>query len=215
MVSVIRARTVLAALLALVLVTGAPFPLMAADDTVFGQTGRTFTNFLPIPQWKTLVERYKAEEQRNAQCARGGGGRCPYTEWTAEIERLRGQDPMTQIREINQFANHWRYITDPVNWGQADYWATPGEFFAKAGDCEDYAIVKFMSLRALGFDNSVLKLVAVDDLNLGIGHAVTVVTQGGRDYLLDNQITQVISASSVRHYRPVFAANEKMWWLFK
>jgi len=122
---------------------------------------------------------------------------------------------MTQIREVNTFANTWKYITDPVNYGKPDYWATPGEFFAKAGDCEDYGIVKFMSLRALGFSNDDLRLVAVQDLNLGVGHAVTVVFHDGRYLLLDNQIKQVIDTRAVGHYRPVFAVNEEAWWLFK
>ncbi|MBB4312955.1 transglutaminase-like cysteine peptidase [Roseospira marina] len=190
-------------------------PAQAGGDRVFGQDGRMMRSFRPIPQWRTLMLRYQEEERRNARCAAAGGGSCPYTEWQGVIARLRGKDPMTQLREINRFANHWQYITDPVNWGQPDYWATPGEFFAKAGDCEDYAIVKFMSLRALGFANADLKLVAVQDLNLRIGHAVTIVSLGGRDYLLDNQITQVIDSSSVRHYKPVFAANEEVWWLYR
>ncbi|WP_170294655.1 transglutaminase-like cysteine peptidase [Roseospira navarrensis] len=218
------ARAALTAALALAVILaiglGSALPLggalAAPDGRVFGRDGKLFTNFRPIPQWSTLVQRYRQEQDKNARCLSGGGGAsCPYSDWRALIERLRGADPMTQVREVNRFANHWDYITDPVNWGRPDYWATPGEFFAKAGDCEDYAIVKFMSLRALGFDNDTLKLVAVQDLNLGIGHAVTVVSLGGRDYLMDNQITQVIDAGTVRHYKPVFAANERMWWLYR
>jgi len=197
------------------ILAGTPVPGVAAGSQVFGREGKMMRNFLPIPQWRTLVKRYREEEKLDASCEASGSGRCPYSEWKRVIEQLRGMDRMSQIRLVNKFANNWRYITDPVNWGRQDYWATPGEFFAKAGDCEDYAIVKFMSLRALGFENDVLKLVAVQDLNLEIGHAVTVVTYQGHDYLLDNQIQQVIDSASVHHYQPVFAANEEMWWLYK
>ncbi|WPL11513.1 transglutaminase-like cysteine peptidase [Thiorhodovibrio litoralis] len=182
---------------------------------IFGKTGKMFTNFRPIPQWPKLLERYRAEERKDRDCHSSGRGRCPYTEWTRTIERLRGKDKATQVREINRFANNWSYITDPVNWGKEDYWATPGEFFDKSGDCEDFAIVKFMSLRALGFSNAELRLVAVKDLNLKVGHSVTLVDLGGRIMLMDNQIKQVVQASTVRHYKPVFAANETTWWLFK
>jgi len=195
-------------------VVSASASMAAPDGILFGREGKLFTNFRPIPQWSTLLERYRAEEQRNAGCTAGTGA-CPYSEWRSMIDRVRGMDRLSQIREVNRFANHWRYITDPINYGQPDYWATPGEFFAKAGDCEDYGIVKFMSLRALGFSNDDLRLVAVQDLNLGVGHAVTVVRLDGRKLLLDNQIQQVIDTSSVRHYRPVFAANENVWWLYK
>lgn len=191
----------------------------ASDDLssgrIFGQTGRKFTNFRPIPQWSELLERYREEERRDSRCRESGQGNCPYTDWMRLIERLRGQDRTTQIREVNNFANRWSYITDPVNWGVEDYWATPAEFFRKAGDCEDYAIVKFMSLRALGFRNEELSLAAVQDLNLRVGHVVTLVSMGGRVMVLDNQIKQVVPTTTIRHYKPVYAANENAWWLFK
>ena len=82
---------------------------------------------------------------------------------------------------------------DPVNWGQKDYWATPLEFMAKFGDCEDYAIAKFMSLRRLGWKTSKC-VVAVKDLNLKVGHAILVVYLDDKVYVLDNQIKQVIEA---------------------
>lgn len=194
--------------------------LLYADSSpgpgsAFGRVGKRFTNFLPIPQWSSVLERYRKEQRSDADCRTGRRGNCPYTEWKTFIDGLQGRDPYTQVQEVNSFANRWRYITDVVNWGIEDYWATPGEFFKKAGDCEDYAIVKFMSLRALGFDSDVLRLVAVMDLDLDVGHAVTLVDVDGQTLLLDNQIKRVIPASSVHHYKPVFSASETVWWLFK
>lgn len=183
--------------------------------SIFGLSGKRFTNFKPIPKWQTLLERYRAEEAKDERCRRLQQGNCPYTEWLELIERLKYRDGMTQLREVNDFANRWRYIEDRVNWGVEDYWETPGEFFAKAGDCEDYAIVKFMSLRALGFSNDELLLVAVNDQNLGTGHAVTLVSLHGRTLLLDNQVKEVLPAERVRHYQPVFSANEIEWWLYR
>ncbi|NKN34567.1 transglutaminase-like cysteine peptidase [Marichromatium bheemlicum] len=207
-------------LLVIVLLAGLlPVPSAAGaalgERPVFGLSGRLFTNFRPIPKWQRLLERYRVEEAKDARCRRGGAGNCPYREWRALIERLRGRDRLTQVEEVNRFANRWRYIEDRVNWGVADYWATPGEFFERAGDCEDYAIVKFMSLRALGFRNDDLLLVAVKDQNLGVGHAVALVSVRGRTLLLDNQIKQVVEADRVRHYQPVYAANEEVWWLYR
>lgn len=209
-------RLVLAIALAISgLIIATPAAADLASGTVFGQTGKRFTNFKPIPQWTTLLKRYRDEEGRDQSCRAGQRGNCPYREWRNLIARLQNKNRTTQIEEVNRFANTWRYITDPINWGKEDYWATPGEFFAKAGDCEEYAIVKFMSLRALGFENDELRLVAVMDLNLNIGHVVTLVDQGGRTLLLDNQIKSVIPADSVRHYKPVFSAHENAWWLYK
>ena len=119
---------------------------------------------------------------------------------------------MSQIREINDYMNRAPYITDPVNWGEKDFWATPGEFMAKFGDCEDYAISKYMSLRYLGYAEKDLRVVAVKDLNLKIGHAILVVFYKGNPYVLDNQIKQVVPAAKIKHYLPVFSINAKAWW---
>ena len=43
------------------------------------------------------------------------------------------------------------YLEDLANYGLPDYWATPLQFLDRDGDCEDYAIAKFVSLRELGF----------------------------------------------------------------
>ena len=204
-------------LLAVLILTALlPGVLQAGSDlgpgSAFGRIGRRFTNFLPIPQWSTVLKRYQLEQRVDVDCRRGN---CPYTEWQRFLDGQRDKDPFTQVQEVNSFVNRWRYVKDMVNWGIEDYWEVPSEFFEKSGDCEDYAIVKFMSLRALGFDNDVVRLVAVMDLDLKIGHAVTLVDLDGQTLLLDNQIKRVIPASSVHHYKPVFSANETTWWLFK
>ena len=128
------------------------------------------------------------------------------------IQPLRGKPKDVQIEEVNNFANQRTYITDPRNWGEDDYWATPGEFIAKFGDCEDYAIIKYLSLRNLGFTDDELRLVAVKDLNLKVGHAVLVVFFKGKVLLLDNQIKKVVDTSIVHHYEPVFSINQTYWW---
>ncbi len=181
---------------------------------IFGEAGKKFTNFKPLPKWPNLLDRYRAEELKDSRCRDSGRGRCPYTEWNEKIAQLRDKPKAEQVREINRWANTWTYVTDLANWGIADYWATPGEFFARSGDCEDYAIVKFISLRALGFDNDQLRIVGVEDLNLQVGHSITLVELDGQVQLLDNQIKGVVRAETVHHYKPVYAVNEDAWWLY-
>ena len=111
--------------------------------------------------------------------------------------------------------NKHPYITDPVNWGVDDYWASIGQFFAKDGDCEDYAIAKFYTLRELGWDNDQMRIVVLQDLNLRVAHAILVVQAGERTLVLDNQINQVVEAAAIRHYRPIFSLNETHWWLHR
>lgn len=93
-----------------------------------------------------------------------------------------------------------------------DFWATPFQFFAKNGDCEDCAIAKFISLRTLGFPNENMRIVVLRDTNLDVLHAVLVAYAGGEPSVLNNQIRSVVRAQSTRHYRPIYSVNETTWW---
>jgi len=70
----------------------------------------------------------------------------------------------------------------------------------------------------LGFKERELRVVAVKDLNLKVGHAVLIVmlkdpkTKKTKTYLLDNQIKKVVETKTVRHYEPVFSINKDFWW---
>ena len=122
---------------------------------------------------------------------------------------------MAQIRAVNRQMNEAPYITDIRNWGIDDYWATPLQFLDRDGDCEDYAISKYMSLRALGVPVESMRVAVVQDLNLDTAHAVLVVYVGGKGYVLDNQIEQVVSQAEIYHYRPYYTVNENAWWLHR
>ena len=129
--------------------------------------------------------------------------------YLAHVERETRQ---RQLNLVNLYMNTHRYIIDPINWGVPDYWAIPNEFLRKFGDCEDYAIAKYLSLRALGWSAEDMRIVVLQDTNLGVLHAILVVNFQGRDLVLDNQITLVIDANKVHHYMPIYSINENGWW---
>ena len=143
---------------------------------------------------------------------------CSYDDWLKFLATLKDAAPLVQLNEINKRINQASYITDSTNWGQKDYWATPAEFMSRFGDCEDYAILKYLSLRRLGWPEDDLRVVAVKDLNLKVGHAVLVAffkhpkTGQILPLLLDNQIKKIVVADKVRHYQPVFSLNQNSWW---
>jgi predicted transglutaminase-like cysteine proteinase len=140
---------------------------------------------------------------------------CTAKGWREFIAGLQGKDVQTQLKEVNRAMNAKKYILDIKNWGQEDYWATPYQFLKKNGDCEDYAIAKYMVLKELGLRVEDMRVVALQDLNLNLGHAVLVVYVGEQPMLLDNQIASVVPANSIRHYQPVFSINEEGWWLHR
>ena len=104
---------------------------------------------------------------------------------------------------------------DAGNYAATDYWATPRQFFDRSGDCEDFAIAKFLSLRALGWGNDQLRVLVLDDLDRGRPHAVLVAYHDGQAWILDNQLALVVRAERIEGYRPRFSINETNWWLHR
>ena len=195
-----------------------PTPAEAAQrhSGLFGTREVRAKNLKPFPKWTGMLERYFDERALSSgPCESIQFNRCHLAEWKRILADLENKDRMTQIRGVNRYMNERRYIVDPVNWGVRDYWATPGQFFDKRGDCEDYAITKSMALRALGFTNDSLRIVVLKDLNLRVAHAVLVVYLDGVAYVLDNQVKRVVRAEHIRHYKPYYSINEEHWWLHR
>jgi predicted transglutaminase-like cysteine proteinase len=169
-----------------------------------------------FPKWQGAVTRYFDERRlADAPCSESAFNRCHLLQWTGFLAGLRDRGRQSQIAAVNDYMNRKRYIIDPLNYGVIDYWATPGQFLRRDGDCEDYAIAKYMSLRALGFDARSLRIVVLRDLNLGVAHAILVVYYGGEALVLDNQVNSVVPARAIRHYQPIYSLNEHNWWLHR
>lgn len=148
-------------------------------------------------------------------CRIGVTLQCRTKEWKDFIAGLKGKDRKTQLEAVNRYINQSPYITDIATWGITDYWETLGEFIDKDGDCEDYAIAKYYSLKALGFDISEMRIVVLEDENLHVPHAVLAVFLDGNSFILDNQIPAVVRDTSIVHYRPIYSINEQAWWFHR
>jgi len=65
----------------------------------------------------------------------------------------------SRVEVVNAFYNQIPRAHDSKVWGRKDYWATPNELLLqRKGDCEDVAIAKYFTLRALGVPDSHLRL---------------------------------------------------------
>lgn len=188
---------------------------MPARAELFGKTETPFTDLRPFPKWTGVLDRYFAElAKKNGNCASADFNRCHYQEWKAFIDGVRSLPKDRQLEAVNTFFNKRRYIVDPINWGVADYWETPGQFFARNGDCEDYAIAKYMTLRDLGWSIASMRVVVVQDMNLNLVHAILSVDLDAKPLILDNQLAVMIEPRRIKHYRPIYAVNEDGWWRF-
>lgn len=202
----IRLVTLLGAAAAL---SAAPGAALAAYPALFGTQEIHSGNLKLFPKWRGTMDRFGEEKNGCTDPL------CDNVYWTNLLDEMAGADRMAQIERVNREMNERLYIVDPINWGVPDYWATPFQFLRKNGDCEDYAIAKFMALRALGFENPEMRIVVLNDLNLGIAHAILVVYIDDGALVLDNQISSVVPAESIRHYQPVYSVNEEGWWLHR
>ncbi|MHA1538536.1 MAG: transglutaminase-like cysteine peptidase [Alphaproteobacteria bacterium] len=205
-----------AALAALVMIAlGAP-PAQASQGTVFGFDEKRSEKLAPFSKWSGVLARYAAERGRELDpCSSGLFTSCDLQEWRKFINGMKSADKLAQLDAVNRYMNRSPYIIDPINYGVPDYWATPVQFFIKDGDCEDYAIVKYLSLRSLGWPAEKMRVVVLQDMNLNIAHAVLVVELNGTNYVLDNQISSLATGGQVRHYRPIYSINENAWWLHR
>lgn len=211
----VRKRHLASAAMLAGLLSAPPAAQALSYPPLFGTNEARSNNIAMFPKWRGTLDRYFEEARLPQDCLPGLMTQCLLRDWQTFLAGQEGQDPLAQLSAVNAEMNRRRYVLDPPNWGIPDYWATPLQFMEKNGDCEDYAIAKFMSLRALGWSNDSMRIVVLKDLNLQLMHAVLVVYHEGQALVLDNQIDHVMPAEKIRHYRPIYSLNEDSWWLHR
>lgn len=162
-----------------------------------------------FPQWSAVMEKsWGWDVLFDEACGDIVGRPCQLRDWQAFLGKLAGLGAEAQLAAVNRQINQVNYREDSGNWGEPDYWAAPGEFFANGGDCEDYAIAKYYSLRTLGFTAEQLRIVVLHDLARRQPHAVLVATHDGAELVLDNLSDAIVPWSELPGYRPTYSVNE-------
>lgn len=132
--------------------------------------------------------------------------------WGEFRATAQGKGALELLRYVNAFWNTWPYREDIKNWGKPDYWAIPAEFLKKSGDCEDYAIIKYFTLKELGIPPETMRIVVLRDTIRNLAHAVLVVYMNDDAYVLDNLSNAVLSHTRFKHYSPQYSVNEFGRW---
>jgi Predicted periplasmic protein len=128
----------------------------------------------------------------------------------AIVDDARAREGRARLGEINRAINlAIRPMSDEAQYGEIDVWSTPLVTFAHgAGDCEDYAIAKFVALRLAGISSDDLRLVIMRDTVHGEDHAVAAVRLDGHWLTLDNRRMAMVEDANIRNYRPLFVINQ-------
>ncbi len=184
----------------------AAFAPVSAFPSLFNAQEKRSANLEPFTKWTSMFGRFE-------NVATGAAGQRIMNDWKRDLMAYQGLPLREMAERVNTLVNKTEYIEDTQNYGQSDYWATPIEFFTRGGDCEDFAIAKYVSLRALGVPESRLRIAIVQDTQKNIPHAILIVYTDEGAVVLDNQNKRVLNANSIAHYKPIFSINRTAWWL--
>lgn len=139
--------------------------------------------------------------------------------WQSLMQEGNELSELEKLTLVNDFFNsNVQFVDDILLWNKADYWATPIEMLSLgAGDCEDYSIAKYFTLKQLGVDEDKLRITYVKAVNLDQAHMVLTYFENKRSIplVLDNLINEIQPANRRQDLVPVYSFNGTGLWLAK
>lgn len=162
-------------------------------------------------KWRGIEVALAAEAKTIASCRADESECTPAAHRFVKIvEAVKGREGRARIEEANRDINAViRYVSDFAQHGEADRWTAPlATLSAGRGDCEDYAIAKYVVLREAGFPLADLRLVLVRDRAAREDHAVLAARHEGRWLMLDNRYSALNEDMELRHFTPLFALDQ-------
>jgi predicted transglutaminase-like cysteine proteinase len=164
-----------------------------------------------LTKWSGVEAALRAEDDVFSRC-RAQPELCPVAaqNFLAIVEQGRALSGRARIGVINRAVNMAIIpTTDFAQWGVADRWSAPLETFTTGrGDCEDYAIAKYVALREAGVAGDDVKLVIVRNLAANEDHAVVATRVDGEWVILDNRWLMMVKDSNVSEEIPLFVLDQ-------
>jgi len=137
-------------------------------------------------------------------------------DWHALIEGNRDAPLQTKLERVNRFFNRMRFLSDDAHWGRRDYWATPVEMLStRGGDCEDFSIAKYHTLKEMGVPVERLRITYVKALELDQAHMVLAyyASPEAEPLILDNLVDDIRPGSRRPDLHPVYSFNGDGLWM--
>lgn len=188
-----------------------PQPALGPEATPFGLAAERLSEGEILSKWTAVKSEIREDEQVLARCRKDASS-CPLAaqRFLAIVDEGRSRSGRARIGVINRAINLAIIPTsDVVQWGVVDRWSAPLETFTtRRGDCEDYAIAKYVALRAAGVAPQDIKLVVVHNIDISENHAVVAVRLDGAWVILDNRSLALVADREMWRATPVFEIDE-------
>lgn len=163
-----------------------------------------------LTKWTNVEADIRAESGILARC-RDSAALCPSAarHFLAIIADGRAHTGRARIGVVNRAINlAIRPMSDLAQWGGPDRWSAPLETLtAGRGDSEEYAIAKYVALRAAGIAEDDIRLVIVRDLAVNEDRAIVVARLDGSWIVLDNRWLALAEDFQMRHVIPLFVLD--------
>lgn len=182
-------------------------------NSFFGSSAIPFANIASARSWDRVRYR-KAQNLEQTECGDTGcTGR--FVKLASFVQSADNGDFFEKLERANRFVNdNIAYKEDLETYQQLDYWATTDEIVRKgAGDCEDFAILKYALLVEAGVPEKSMSLVILKDLRRNLFHAVLAVSTNKGHFILDNVADRVYLDTEVPQYQPMFSFSMDRSWI--
>ena len=161
-------------------------------------------------KWREVLTRIDSEEETLAACRANLDACSPGARRLLQLVELgRQRAGRARLGEINRAVNlSIRATSDWSQYGVDDFWSAPLATIEKgAGDCEDYAILKYLALREAGISPDDLRLLIVSYPRRRTIHAILAVRLDGEWLLLDNLTMVMVNSLEATQYQPLIALD--------
>ena len=139
-------------------------------------------------------------------------------DWQGLIRSGMNRSDAEKLALVNSFFNRVVFVDDIIHWKKPDYWATPVEMLAtNGGDCEDFSIAKYLTLREMGVPDERMLITYVKSVKLNQAHMVLTYYPAPEadPMVLDNLVNEIRPASERSDLLPVYSFNGVGLWLSK
>ncbi|MDX8492388.1 transglutaminase-like cysteine peptidase [Mesorhizobium sp. VK22B] len=185
-----------------------PIQTGAIIPGVFGSVALSMRNFPVAARWAPV---YRAI----VDCTPGSACDRENAAFGAIINVAGSKGFRDKLAFVNSSINRLiAYRKDSAVYGKLDYWAKPSEILEhRAGDCEDFAILKMAALLRAGIPAQSMSLVVLQDRRRKFFHAVLSVSTGSGAFILDSLSNNVAMDSDLPDYVPLYSFSTDRAWI--